>query len=1217
MEFRILGPLEVVDNGRPIELRAQKQRALLAILLLREGEWAAADALVEALWGGRPPPSARFALRNYVAGLRRAIGPGLIVSRDGGYQLAVGAEQLDLSRFEYLVEESRAADGRERLELLQQALALWRGPALADLLYEPFATLEAPRLEELRLSALEELIDTQLALGGGPELVERLQGLVAEQPYRERLRGQLMLALYRGGRQVEALECYRQTRTTLVEELGIEPGTALHELEQAILRQDPSLQPAVPRIELPPLVERRKTVTVLFAELVVREPLDPELQRRTSVQALANVRAVLATHGASIEQRASEELMAVFGLPLAHEDDVLRAARAALELQAERGELDLRVALESGEVLAGMDEAGHGFVSGTVVPATRHVLQQAQPGETLVGAAALRLLGGTAVVQPVPGSRSVSRLLELAEDKRPVSFEVPFAGRGEELAALRAAFTEVASQKRCRLLLIVGEAGIGKTRLAAEFVTELEGRATIASGRCLSYGQALTYWPLVEALRSLGAPSEAALERLLAGRTTSVDQLAGIIQQALERVSHERPLIVLVEDLHWAEHALLDLLEIVTELSAGCPIFLLCLARPEFRERHPDWARELEQASTLTLEPLSETDSRALLGALPRPPVATERDRVLALGAGNPLFLEELSAFLGHGEGRGELPPRLQLLLQARLDQLPEQQRIVLTCAALEGVVFHRGALKALLPERVENELSSCLAALLRTRLVSPAAPQLEGEKTFRFRHQLIRDAAYGALAKADRAELHERFADWLAQHRGERTELEEIGAYHLEQAALIRRQLDERDPVLEQRAVSALAAAGERALTRVDRHAAASLGRRALMLLDEDDPRVPALELELGLALTPLAEFAEASEALAHAERCTADPRLSAQIRIANLHVRLSRDPEGVPQTLRRECASAIPLFARAGDHQALAHAWCALAEAEWFDLRIDAATRAFELAARHAELAGDTGQEMLALEERTFFRGSTVISYADTVKEAEQLVSQFPDDPIIGHCLNLGRAFAAYDRGDTEVARPLIRGAIAGIGRWGYPIIAAANDSVAGVMELLNGNLSEAESFLLSAVEELERRGERAYLSRVKAQLASLRVAQGRHQEALELSDEASLVAGPHHRFGRVHAKAAGARACVGLAELEQAKIAAEEAVALAETTDSPDHRAVARLALAEALAAAEEFPDALAAGREAVRLWTELDRKLLTRRAEALVEKIEDAVSPARAL
>jgi DNA-binding SARP family transcriptional activator len=246
MEFRILGPLEVADGDVVVPLAGAKQRALLAILLLGANEVVSSDRLIDELWGEQSPESGRAALQVRVSQLRKALGDGgeLILTRAPGYVLRLEREQLDLHRFERLVGEADAAEPAVAAGRLREALALWRGPALADLAYESFARAAIGRLEELRLAALEKRIEADLALGRHAELVAEVEALVGEHPLRERLRAQLMLALYRCGRQADALAVYRTTRRALVKELGIEPSPPLRELEQAILRQNPSLDVA-------------------------------------------------------------------------------------------------------------------------------------------------------------------------------------------------------------------------------------------------------------------------------------------------------------------------------------------------------------------------------------------------------------------------------------------------------------------------------------------------------------------------------------------------------------------------------------------------------------------------------------------------------------------------------------------------------------------------------------------------------------------------------------------------------------------------------------------------------------------------------------------------------------------------------------------------------------------------------------------------------------
>jgi DNA-binding SARP family transcriptional activator len=241
VEFRILGPLEVVGDDGPIALGGQKQRALLGLLLVHAGEVLATDRLVADLWGERPPKTATTSLQNFVSHLRKLLGADTVETRPPGYVLRLDPDRFDLARFERLVASARGAAPAERVRLLREALGLWRGPPLADLAFETFAQSEIRRLEELRAEALEARIDADLELGAGGELVGELESLVIQYPLRERLRGQLMLALYRSGRQAEALQAYLDARRALVDELGIEPGPALKEIYTSILRQEPTL----------------------------------------------------------------------------------------------------------------------------------------------------------------------------------------------------------------------------------------------------------------------------------------------------------------------------------------------------------------------------------------------------------------------------------------------------------------------------------------------------------------------------------------------------------------------------------------------------------------------------------------------------------------------------------------------------------------------------------------------------------------------------------------------------------------------------------------------------------------------------------------------------------------------------------------------------------------------------------------------------------------
>jgi DNA-binding SARP family transcriptional activator len=315
MEFRILGPLEVWDGGCEVSLGGRKPRALLAVLLLHPNEVVAADRVIDELWGEEAPERAAAALRVNVSRLRKALPQDVLATKSPGYVIRVEPDQLDLHRFERLVDEGRgllarglAADASERL---REALSLWRGPALADFAYESFAQAAIARLEEIRLAALELRIDADLALGRHDELVGELEALVAEQPLRERLRRHLMTALYRSGRQAEALDAYQAARRALVDELGIDPSPALQELERAILRQDPALDgEAPPSAGVREVAERSILVAITHetrvdALLAVAEPFVRDPPRVMILVRLVSDAAELPSTSAWLEEHRS------------------------------------------------------------------------------------------------------------------------------------------------------------------------------------------------------------------------------------------------------------------------------------------------------------------------------------------------------------------------------------------------------------------------------------------------------------------------------------------------------------------------------------------------------------------------------------------------------------------------------------------------------------------------------------------------------------------------------------------------------------------------------------------------------------------------------------------------------------------------------------------------------------------------------------------------
>ena len=433
MEFRILGPTEVLDGGRRLPLPSGRGRALLALLALHAGESISADRLIDELWGEDAPPTARTVVQNLVSRLRRVLEPDKTDARPtdrletvgGGYRLAIEAEAVDAHRFKRLIDEAHAAPVARQATMLSAALALWRGPALADFTYDPFAQRPITALEELRTQAIEDRIEADLALGRAGELVPELEQLIHDHPFRERLRGSLMVALYRSGRQAAALQAYHDARSLLAEELGLEPGLALRELETAILRQDPVLEaPSDSARTAPPVApgswlprERRAvTVAVLDVAPVVSPDMDAESVGRLGAGSARVAAEVIERHGGRVERELGDTLIAFFGFPVAHEDDPLRALRAVADAQAavrglndrpaafEDGHFRSRAGMEAGEIVVAGPGAIHDAVAGPLVRMAGRLQHAARDGEVLVGPAAQRLLRGAAIMKQLDGA---------------------------------------------------------------------------------------------------------------------------------------------------------------------------------------------------------------------------------------------------------------------------------------------------------------------------------------------------------------------------------------------------------------------------------------------------------------------------------------------------------------------------------------------------------------------------------------------------------------------------------------------------------------------------------------------------------------------------------------------------------------------------------------------------------------------------------------------
>ncbi len=1267
-DFRLLGPVEVVVDGRPIALGGAKQRALLAFLVLHANEVVSRDLLIDELWGERAPASAEHSVVVYVSRLRKALqvngtgGKPNLATEAGGYVLRVEPEQIDVQRFELALERGgRAlADGAasEASDILRSASAEWRGEPMSDLVSAPFVEGASWRLAELRLAALGSRIDADLALGRHAELVGELEALVRANPLNERLCAQLMVALYRSGRQARALEVYRTTRRFLVDELGIDPGEDLQRLERAILRHEPELEaPAMGSARRASLSEpaaapvgqprqRRKTVTVLVARVAPvaqAEETDPEALRLAQAQHSAAVRAGIERHGGSVERSLGDATLGIFGVPAVHEDDALRAVRAAAEIRdAVRSltavpslhggvTLELRVGVDTGLVLTGTEESP---VTGAAIGVAAELAEHAQAGEILLGVETVRSLSGMVMAEPhppvaVPGRAQTVEAFRFQglvavslEASRP-PLDSTFVGRAAELKALRAAFDQAVSERGCRLVTVVGEPGIGKTRLLTEFTSTLVGEARVLGGLCLPYGDGITYWPLAGILRDLGGPDALAdrvpsdergeqARQIIGGAAGAAEQIGSVeevqwaIRQLFEALGRELPLVVVLDDLHWAEPTFLQLVEYLASCSSGAPILILAAARDELLETRAAWALPRPNALILPLPALSEREARALVD---QSPVWTalsgpRRTRIADAAAGNPLFLEQLLAHEAeHDASVGDLvlPPTIEAQLAARIDRLPPAERDLLERAAVEGVVFHRGAVNALLPPDERTEAGALLLNAIRRNLVRPQTADLPGEDGFRFVHVLVRDAFYRSMPKELRAQLHERFADWLEGRGRTLLELDEVLGYHLEQAARYQGELGLADDVLAERAGKRLIAAGRRALWRGDDSAAASLLGRALELTRPLRLDIHS-EVDLAYAVGAVApqRAAAIADAAAVRARAQGDDAGEALARVASAYHRLLTCDCDVDE-LEALARAAVPLLEDIGDHAGLARVWDTLG----FGVanvhgRFEEMAEACEKALRHAGLGGLRPGH--AIDDL----GMALVGGPRPADEAQRaLDTLLREGPRPWLLMYRAHLLTMLDR--SEEARPTPQQLCELIRDFGTGPAEGIAAGIAG----LQGDQETAARHLRATCDMLEEHGERGYLSAFAPLLGRSLCALGRYDEAeplarlgRELGDEADV-------WTQVIWRQVQALVDAHRGECIAAEALAREAVAIGEQSDSLNDQADALCDLAEVLRAAGKDREAAGALAQALDRYERKMNLPMARRVRALMGEDNAAV------
>jgi class 3 adenylate cyclase/tetratricopeptide (TPR) repeat protein len=950
--------------------------------------------------------------------------------------------------------------------------------------------------------------------------------------------------------------------------------------------------------------EVRKTVTVLFSDVsgstAMGERLDPESTRRVMARYFDVTREAIQRHGGTVEKFIGDAVMAVFGVPVVHEDDALRAVRAAAdmrralealnhELERDWGvRIESRIGVNTGEVVTG---EGDSLATGDAVNVASRLEQAASPGETLLGEPTHRLVRDAVTAEPVEPlaakgkSEPVAafRLTGVVEGAEfiPRRLDSPLVGRENELAQLQRAYDHAVSERVAYQFTLLGPAGIGKSRLVRELYDRVDAR--LLSGRCLPYGEGITYWPLAE-IEPLATEVDFAANR---------DEIALQTRRILERLARERPLLVVFEDLQWAEPTFLDLIDHVTDLARDAPILLLCVARPEMLDIRPGWGGGKLNATTMLLESLTDAESARLVENLLLAQVDPNvKERIASVAEGNPLFLEEMLAVVAEGQnGDAAIPPTIQALLAARLDRLAPDERTAVECAAVQGQEFRHDALAKLVPETLAGQLAEINQSLVRKDLIRPA-----GEETFRFKHLLLREAAYEALPKEQRADLHERFARWL---EGASPELTEIGGYHLEQAYRYRAELgpvDERARALARQASALLAAAGRRAAQRADLPATINLLERAVGLLPEEDPEAVALYPDLALAIEetgdlqraePLYRTAEergdgATALLARLRRVWLD-----QLRGARMHESLA-----AIQPLAQDAE-------RLGDDAIVAEALLRLGViSNWLgdDKRAEQLLRS-SLARTESIgnlrlrsdvmhwiglvlLWGSTPVEAALEESRTLVQSSGVARTART----ELLVVQ-------GTLLGMTGEFAQARRLAAEGRQASLE--------LGLMVSYAATSQAAALIELLAGDPAAAERLLREAHEILAAAGERGYLSSVSALLALALARQERYAEAEPFADEGRRIGHEQDLITQIYCRVAQAHVAASRGAHDAARRLAHEAAELAADYDSFDgpiatvevagflEPAEARAALERALAGAVRKGNVVTAAEARARL------------------------------
>ncbi len=998
----------------------------------------------------------------------------------------------------------------------------------------------------------------------------------------------------------------------------------------------------------------RKVVTIVFADLIgstaLHERLDAESAHAVMDRYYQALHGAVTAHGGTVVKLLGDGVMAAFGVPRVAEDDAMRAVRAGLAMQraframvdADRavvGALGLRVAVNTGEVVVSADQTD---VVGDPVNVAARLQQEAQDGDVLLGESTHRLVADLVTLAPV-GELTLRGRAESVAAYRLVSLERPvgaaataFVGRDDELRRLLAVYDDAVRARRARLAVVLGSPGLGKSRLLSELRRRFGDAAAVLDARC-DAARGATFAPLAEALRAhlrlddaaAGDAVRAAIEAvlsgddaerarvvagiaaLLAGAPAAPEETFFVVRRLLRGLAARRPVVLIVDDVQWAEPLLLDLAEHLVEWSGDAPLLVLLAARPELRESRPGLTRPgTVVRDVVTLAGLDAGAATRLaanvVGADELP--AALAGRVLATSEGNPLFVGELVRMLVHDgvlrrDGDRwttavelaalEMPPTIHALLAARIERLRPEERAVLERAAVIGRSFSRAAVEALLPREAVDGLEECLDALRRSELIEPDPAWYLGEPALRFHHLLVRDAAYRQLLKGTRAELHGRVAEWIVARSGAAGEHDEMIGWHLEQAHQHLAELGPLDAAgraIGARAARYLAAAGRRALARDDMPPAASLLGRALARLDADDGARADLALDWCEALLAAGDVGRAAAAIAELARFTSvSPRLRAWHTCFVGQLAVFIDPQALRATADA-AAAAARVLADQGDAagEAKAHAVHATALARLG--AIGAGEAALDKALAAARRAGDRRRANAVLAGAplaALWGPSPVTRASGRCLDVVRVLRITHGAPAVEAVALRCQAVLEALRGRTDAARRMIGSSRRLVEELGITHRLLEADLFAGLIELLDGDAGAAERCLRPAYEGLRTQGHGIDAARAAAFLGSALLAQGRLEEAEALSRESEALAGDDLQAA-IAWRGVRAEALARRGEPTAAVEIARAAVDIAAATDALLDHADARLALSIALRAAGLPAEAAAEEARAAELW-----------------------------